>query len=548
MSRNSKEPTDSDFPLPLKWGPETAVALVFLVLTGLGLFLRVSNLDVAPWGLDADQSKVLWWGHHVFNDGGWKVYATESTDFEALSSYLFAAGESLFGNYRVIPVILSLLDLVLFAWLLRRRGLPVDLIAAGVALMASAPIAFFYSRVAGPVSGVATLFLIFLLAKGMTARILAMTVGLFYYSMFRLIWLGQAAASLLKNRTPPGEPRNREGLLLLIPVAVLLATTALLDRRWIPSRGLYNFASAPSEIGQRFFEAMQIWFWAPSERWVHPNMDLIVDPVSQGFAKALESGTALGWGGSFLLVISLFQFFSDRFRQWKEEGNLKKVFEEIPPEILWAFILTGSLILSPTYSHAVLAVPLVIFTLIFAWRQVIQTWRPVRWALWMSVMIAVFLNLIQILGMKARIQERGWFDEVFADRIRAAIELNVNPDIQSTTPTVLISGTQYYQARYWFQHYWPGVPSGQRWMLLPAMSVDQAWPILSGAFRPGETVIVYFDIQELNLQWLNNPEMKEQALAQHQLEDRLRREKRDAAVTDIQHFGKPVLRRYQMVW
>lgn len=504
--------------------------LIFLILEGVGF--RFWNFTEMPFGLDSDQARVLSWGHSMIDQGEFRAFASKSTDFEALSSYFFASFERIGVSARVGSQALLLLDLLLL-WLLlgemRVRTIPR---LVGVALLATSPFAFYYSRVVGPCVGVSTVLLFYLWISrrfgfasiaARTAGILTVATGLLYYSMFRLLPLFEILRSAWS--------RERGRMIVAgSGVVVALGLVAGAGEGAVSGlfRGSYNFALHPMEIGKRVIEGLQLWWGPPSARWVHPQPELIVDPVSQGFAWALAGAPALGWGFALMFAGAVFGAI---------RGFIKKK-ERPGPESAFMLFTLVALMLSPTPSHAVFILPLVaMFVAERAgiWSQG-SSWRETVVAT--VAALACVAGLAQTTGLQNRLGERGSFDAVFSDRLRQLFETRINLETQA--PVLYFTPQQLETAGYWALQGPARVLPG----IEPALALETA----RGLSRGSGSVVVYFDIQEIDFSWKSLPAAWKQFDLVREIERQIRQTAEVLSVEEIEIEGQKVARRFELRW
>lgn len=510
---------------------ERAFLILFSVLILAGVALRFWHLAQVPYGLDSDQAKVLSWGKRALAEGEWRLFAEESTRFEAASSYLFSLSEKIFGEARVLAALASILDLLLLGLVLRRRGTPNLQTAAAVALLATCPMAIYYARVAGPCVGASTLLLLFIWVSGsrrhrLLKRSGVLFSGLIYYSIFRILLLYELGAALwTRNWKRLAGSVGAALLLLLLSAAAgdLVAEAQL--------RGAYNGVQGFTEFFSRLGDWFQLWFFSPSSRFLHPIPEFIIDPVTQGFAWALGDASALGLGMSLLFMLALIQWASEGFKLPDFERRF----------FVFAFLI---LVLSPTYSHALWILPLVPLFMVLAFEDLIKIEKPlnqaVRWGFLTAVLISCTAGLTQTRHMLERLELRGQFDEVYGDRLRAIFETHIQSDLQGL-PVLYFTGQQYYLARYWGERF----PRAQ---VLPGIDVKEALTLLQNQVPRGDRLVVYFDIQDLKLYWADRPAAQEQVTLVRGIERRLREKAQILSVEDIHEFGEVAARRYVIRW
>lgn len=508
---------------------KSTVGFVFVLLTLVTFALRFWHLREAPFGLDSDQSQVLYVGHQAIEAGRFWVHANESTGFEALSTYLYATADSWWGSTRELTLFISFLDLLFLGLLLRRRKMEWPLIMAGVSLLASAPIAFYYSRVAGPCVGVSTILLGFFLIPGLWGRSCILGLGLFYYSIFKLLWIYEVIAALLQRG-------GRRFFAALAPLLVFILASRLFDEASPDSevRGFYNFNLEPSELLRRGVEWGQLWFWSPGERFVKVDGGLIVDPVSRGLGWLLGSGPALGMGLSLLLLLAFFQGGHDFWTRARRQG-FRNSLQDLPHEI--QFFLCGALalVLSPTYSHAIFLVPLAVYFVMWGFQPVLEKSSAVRAAFFAAVLMANVTGGLQSAALVQRLRQPGGFDEVFADRVKELFQSRIRAD--SEGPVFYFTAQQYYVARNWART----IPQVQA---LPVFDVDFSMKLLKNQVPQGEKLIVYFDMQKFSAVGATVEVIRQQQQQLQDLESELKNQARSVQVEDIQIFDGPAARRY----
>lgn len=505
---------------------------VNLILFGIGL--RAWELFHIPYGLDADQAQVLYWGRHAVQNSQFAVYAIEATRFEALSAYLFHFSEEWFGDARVLSLIFSLLDMLLLALLLKKRGRDTFLIAAAVALLATSPFAVYYGRIAGPCVGVSTLLLGYYFLPNPVTRALGMGLGLLYYSMFRLLAVFEIFAAVIRKDL-------KRMLSAAAGVAVLLLLSLVTGDMSSESqlRGLYNFDLSPAELLVRTGEAIRIWFWSPSSRMILPSKQFIIDPVTQGFAWVLGTAPALGVGLAILLLLALVQLATDLLKTKKWES-----LRALSPETKFTLFVMAALALSPTYSHAFFVLPLVIALVITGFESVILRSDKVKLAFACAVLVAGVSGLTQSFAELAGLKTPGQFDQVFADRLQNVFEKHIRPDMDNR-PVFIFTAQQFYPARYLTEKYQASEPRPRfTAQALPGLELEFAMNVVRNSVLPGQSVIVYFVMQEIDMYWNEDPMYLSQQAKVNAIEDRLRKTGNVLSLEELSAFQQSVVRRY----
>ncbi|MBX3016269.1 MAG: hypothetical protein KF767_00155 [Bdellovibrionaceae bacterium] len=498
------------------------------MLIAAGLAARLTELRDVPYGIDSDQTRVLLVGRQALATGQFRVYADESTRFEAMSSYLFALSEKFFGDARVLSFIFSFADLVLLGWLLRRRGTSWEFTLGGVALLAASPFAIYYGRISGPCVGASTILLAFFLARARWSRTLWLTLGLFYYSILRLLWIYELAAGVYRRDWK----RAGAGVAALV---ILLSVSALVSDLGTDTqlRGGYNFHLSPEELGARVVDGIRIWMGPPSARMWESNDSLVTDPVSSGFAWVLGSAPAMGVGFALLFLLAWIQFGQDLFTRTRAIG-LREAVTELPSETKFFLISFFALMLSPTYSHALFLAPLAVYFVILAFVRVADSHFGVRVVVMIALVISSWSGLVQSGRMWDHLRQPGQFDETFADRVRGIFEEHI---LKEELRVTYYTPQHYDVARFW------AAKSDGRVTALPPF--DPAVAVRSLELTAaGNSQVVYFDVQKLNTPWLDHPEAQAAFTMQDEIEQRMKRAAEVVDRSEIKVFGQVVARRY----
>lgn len=508
--------------------------MLFAVMIFLGMGLRLWLLNEAPFGIDSDQARVLFSGAQAIQTSNYRVYADEATRFEAFSTYLFAASEKWFGDARLLSTVLSVLDLFLLALLLHRQKFAWEYILAGVTLLACSPFAIYYARVAGPCVGASTILLGFLLLQKAGGRLAMLTLGLFYYSIFRLVWIYELLAATVRRD-------RRRFLLNLVPLSLLMLASAFVhdlssDTKF---RGLYNFDINPAELFTRVFEGLGLWLWSPSARMAYPTDAFVMDPVSQGFAWLLGSAPAMGLGFSMLLLLAFVQFGQDLFAAIRRQG-FRSAVTKLPGEVKFFLFAFAALMLSPTYSHAIFLVPLTIYFCLLAFQNVAARHQGVYWAVLCAVILSGWTGMIQAARMVQIVSQPGQFDQVYGDRLRLVFENRVTVGVDR--PTFFFSATQFYQARYWASRL-PGQVN-----VLPALEPNMAIENMKLSAVAGQTMNVYFDTQVFNENWMKTAGAQQTFQKQNAAEALLKERSEVLKFEQLTELGQPVARFYLVRW
>lgn len=505
-------------------------ALLFGAAIVAGVVLRATELFTLPYGLDSDQARVLLVGENAWRELKFRVYADESTRFEALSSYLFAAAAGLFGDGRVLAFLFSVADLALLGWLLRRRGFAWEHALGAVAVLAASPIAVFYGRVTGPCVGASTLLLAYLLAERGWARTGWMLAGLFYYSILRLVWVYELAAGLLQR---DGRRVGRAFAAAAVLLAVSWAAGDFASEAKL--RGSYNFTASFDDAFRRAGEGLRIWMGPPTDRMVTGEDGLVSDPVSRAFAWTLGSAPAMGIGFALLFMLASLQFAQDVVRRARAAG-LVTAGRELARETRFFLFGALALMLSPTYSHAAFLVPLAAAFVVTAFRGVSGRHAGVRIAVVAALVVSAWSGLAQSARMWENLRAPGQFDVSFADRMRALFEERVLRE-PGTAPVFVFSAAQYDVARFWGAR-----GSGGRVHVYPGM--DPADALASVRALGPDRAVVYFDAQVFDVPWFRTEAGRAYVRRQHEIEERLRQTAEILERDEIKIWNETTARRY----
>lgn len=503
----------------------TSIFLFAMILI-YGIYLRLVDLYSVPYGLDSDQTRVILTGLRAWAEGGFRVYAEEGTRFEALASYLFAPFEIFLGNARVLSFLFSIADIGLLMWLLRRRGVDWALVMGGAALLASSPMAIYYARVAGPCVGASTILLAFFLARGIWTRTAWLTLGLFYYSILRLLFVYELFAAAVRRDGPRALRASLAAVVLVL--GSMLAGDLGLDAKL---RGGYNFDLSPSELVTRIGEGLRLWMGPPSDRMVTPDQHLVLDPVSNGMAWVIGSAPAMGIGFAMLAILSLLQFAQDLFTAGRRDGYWKAL-KALRAEIKFFLFAAAALMLSPTYSHAIFLAPMAVFFVITSFQNVSLRHSGVRLALLASLVISGWAGTVQSARIWQNLKEPGQFDIVFRDRMRWLFENRVLKEERKVT---FYTTDSYDVARYWALKGSVAV--------FPPIDPDMAVNSLRLSSN-GETQVVYFDVQKLTATWLDHPVAVENRAKQKEIENLITGRAQIESREEITVMGEVVAHRY----
>lgn len=504
--------------------------LFFGMVILAGIFLRFTELNHIPYGIDADQARVLLTGEAAFREGRFGVYANESTRFEALPSYLFVTMQNLTGQPRVLAFLFSIADLILLIWLLRRRGVEWEWTFGAAALLAASPFAIYYARVMGPCVGASTLLLAYLLAESAWKKTAWIVTGLFYYSILRLIPIYEILAGAWR-RDARRIGRAVFAILILALVSGIVGEFGAETKL----RGGYNFASRIEEYPRRVVEGVRLWVASPTPRMIEGGDGLVSDPVSIQFAWLLGSAPAMGIGFSLLFILAVIQFGQDAFTRSREIG-LKATVREWPRETKFFLFGAAALTIAPTYSHAIFLAPLAAVFAVTAFQSVARRHTGVRVAVAGAIAVSCWSGLVQASRLWQNLAQPGQYDAVFADRLRDLFESRLWSEPAEDTP-VLFSAAQYDIARYWSSR-----PGRREVFVLPGMAPDDAMGALRALGRGPR--IVYFDVQELNAPWFRDGAGQAYLQRQTQSEERLKEVADVVSSEDIHIRGQLVARRY----
>lgn len=510
--------------------PTWVKCLPFILLTCAGLWLRTYHLEDVPYGLDTDQAKVLSWGTSALENLNFKVYTDEETEFEALSSYFFAGAEKLWVREgypalgaRILALFLSVVDLVLLAMLLLKMG-PLRM-WQGVALLATCPWAIFYARIVGPCVGVSSLLLLELWVMGLGPQLVILSVGLLYYSLFRLVWIYELIWAIIQKE-------RRRILLALIPAAILLLLSFLTNglSGGESLRGLYNIPVTGLAVTSRFGAWLSLWFTGPARVLSWPIPEFVVDPVSFGFARLLGGGPALGLGLMPLFVLTLLTL-----------PKYGKSFDGPDLRALGIFLfIFFALILSPTYSHGLIILPLVPFLVIRVLGPVASKKDALSYLFGLAVWSAGLAGITQSYVILDGLRSHGDHEVVFPDRLRTLFEKNLRSDSVGI-PRSFFSAQNFHPARYLAE---VEVRAGHPIYAYPAMEPQEILDLLAVYWRETKTQIVYFDIQDTALPW---GDTLNAAISRQRLQDAETRISQQYEVLerkDIYVLDQPVARRY----
>lgn len=397
--------------------------------------MRFSFLSTAPYGMDADQSIILYWAQKNWENFDFALYGDEFTHWELLPGYIYYIFFKISDSYRFGPALIGIIEALLMFKVAESLKFSKREALVASALLLCSPWHFYFSRIVGTCFGLSAIWMLTILVQQKWLKATLDVLGFFYYTAYRVVILGRF---LQAARNPKKEASYF--ILTLTLIAGLLSVM----QEWpsVISRGSHLFEEDKYPFAWSYLSAFLIWFGPSLSNWV-PSLESIMEiDISQALVESIGIiETPMGWTVSALGFLGLVSFLK-KIKNAEASENEKFILSLFGLGLIFIGF-------SASYSHYVFLVPAFVIFALRGWTH-LKNLQMKRWVLFLALMESLTLS-----GKLLHHLEKGNFsNDIFSDRVRSLSEQVENLTFKvSPQATQIITAHTLIEARFWAQQF-----------------------------------------------------------------------------------------------